>query len=158
MVASESEIVPSVVLDHTYVHEIENYSFGNLPPEVCKEKYKDGRAFSHFIEPWLAHNYPLDYVAGCKNHDFTDRNVPIILYDEKTFTKYGCNFPPSNMIGQGRVFDQETFELHCKKLIFCIVSNIDFPTIKIRFVRGDDLMLKYPNAKIPLKDHDEFFN
>lgn len=158
MTASESETSPSVILNHTFVHEIENYSFGNLPAEVCREIYKDGRPFSHFIEHFIAHNYPLDHVAGCKKYDFTDRNAPTILYDEKTFTKGGCKFCPSNMLGQGRVFNQEEFELHCKKLIFCIVSNIDFPTIKIRFVRGDDLILKYPNGIIPLKDHEKFFH
>jgi hypothetical protein len=158
MTASEPENVPSVLLDHTFVHEIENYSFGNLPAEVCREIYKDGRPFSHFIEHFIDYNYPLDHVSGCKKYDFTDRNAPTILYDEKTFTKQGCNFPPSNMLGQGRVFVQEEFELHCKKLIFCIVSNIDFPTIKIRFVRGEELMLKYPKGKIHLKDHEKFFD
>jgi len=159
MAASEPENVPSVVLDHTFVHEIENYSFGNLPAEVCRTIFKDGRAFSAIIEPWLAHNYPLDHIAGCKKYDFTDRNAPTILYDEKAFTKSsGCNFRPSNMIGTGRKFNQEKFELHCKKLIFCIVSNIQFPTIKIRFVRGVNLMLKYPKGKIPLKDHEKFFD
>ena len=53
MTASEPENIPSVVLDQTFVHEIENYSFGNLPPEVCREIYKDGRPFSHFIENYI---------------------------------------------------------------------------------------------------------
>ena len=158
MAASEPENVPSVVLDHTFVHEIENYSFGNLPAEVCREIYKDGRPFSHFIEHFIAHNYPLDHVAGCKKYDFTDRNAPTILYDEKTFTKGGCNFCPSNMLGQGRKFDKEVFIEKTKKLIFCIVSNVNFPEIKIKFIRGEDLLLKYPNGKIPLNDHVKFFN
>ena len=156
--ALESENVPSVRLNHTFVHEIRDYSFGNLPADVCQEIYKDGRPFSHFIEQFIAYNYPLNHVPGCKSYDFTDRNAPTILYDEKTYTKRGCKFCPSNMLGQGRVFNQEEFEIHCKKLIFCIVSNIDFPTIKIRFVRGEELILEYPNANIPLNDHEKFFN
>jgi len=34
-----------------------------------------------------------------------------------------------------------------KKLIFCIVLNIHFPNIKIRFVRGIDLLTRYPKDK-----------
>ena len=149
---------PSVELNTTLNHTIEKYNFGNLPDETCKKILKDGRAFSHFIEPWLAHTLPLTHVTGCKKYDFKDRTHPEILYDEKTFTRRGCKFCPSNMLGQGRTFDQERFVEHSKKLIFCIVSNIDFPNIKIKFVRGEDLMRDYPRGKIPLKDHVKFFN
>jgi hypothetical protein len=158
MAASEPENIPSVVLEHIFVHEIENYSFGNLPPEVCREIYKDGRPFSHFIEQYIAHNYPLNYVPGCKNYDFTDKIHPEILYDEKTFTKNGCDYRPSGMKGTKREHNQELFEEKTKNLIICMVSNIDFPTIKIRYVRGEELMLKYPNGIIPLKDHGKFFD
>ena len=102
--------VPSVELNKTFNHTISNFTFGNLPEEVCKEIWKDGRPFSHFIEGWISHNYPLTHVKGCKKYDFTDRNHPEILYDEKTFTSKGCKFCPSNMIGQGRTFDKELFE------------------------------------------------
>ena len=148
----------SVELNKTFDHEISDISFGNLPREACIAILKDGRPFSHFIEAWLAENYPLVHVKGCKNHDFTDSNYPSILYDEKTFTSKGCSFCPSNMLGQGRKFDKEAFEEISKKLIFCIVSNIDFPKIKIKFVRGSDLIKLYPKGKIPSKDFIKFFN
>tara|TARA_Y100000816_G_scaffold287491_1_gene270305 strand:- start:3161 stop:3631 length:471 start_codon:yes stop_codon:yes gene_type:complete len=155
---AEQQNQPSVELNQTFNHTIENYTFGNLPHETCIEILKDGRSFSHFIEPWLAHNYPLIHVPGCKAYDFKDKIHPEILYDEKTFTRRGCKFCPSNMLGQGRTFDQERFEEHCKKLIFCIVSNVDFPNIKIKFVRGEDLRRDYPRGEIPLKKFVEFFN
>ena len=85
----------SVELNKTFNHTIDNYRFGNLPDEICKELWKDGRPFSHFIEGWIAENYPLTHVKGCKKYDFTDKNYPEILYDEKTFTKKGCAFCPS---------------------------------------------------------------
>ena len=150
--------VPSVELNKTFDHQIQMVSFDNLPEEDVNDIFKDGRAFAHFIEKWLAANYPLTHVEGCKSYDFTDAVNPNILYDEKTFTKRGCNFRPSNMIGQGRIFDKILFEEKSKRLIFCIVSNIDFPNIKIRFVRGDELIVKYPKGKIPLKDFIKFFN
>ena len=61
------------------------------------------------------------------------------------------------MLGQGRVFDREIFEEKTKKLIFCIVSNVNFPIIKIRFVRGIELLQRYQNGIIPFREHDDFF-
>ena len=110
------------------------------------------------LEKWLEKNYLLKHVSGCKSYDFTDDSDSTILYDEKTFTKLGCNFCPSNMKGQGRKFNKEVFEEKTKKLIFCIVSNVNFPEIKIRFVKGAELFILYPNGKIPLNDHIKFFN
>lgn len=154
----EQRKLPSVELNKTFDYEVSNYSFGNLPNEICKEIWKDGRPFSHFIEGWLAQNFPLTHIKGCKQYDFTDKTHPEILYDEKTFTKLGCAFCPSNMLGQGRRFDKEIFEEKTKKLIFCIVSNVDFPNIKIRFVKGNDIISKYPNSKIPFKDFNDIFD
>jgi len=148
----------SVELNKTFTHLIKNYTFGNLSKEVCADILKDGRPFSHFIEVWIAENYPLIHVTGCKSYDFTDKHYPEIVYDEKTFTKRGCNYCPSNMLGQGRSFNKEVFEEKSKKMIFCIISNINFPEIKIRFVKGSDLLDEFPTGKIPLKEHIKFFN
>ena len=120
--------------------------------------FKDGRPFSHFIEKWMEKNYPLNHVTGCKDHDFVDSTYPDTKYDEKTFTSKGCSFVPSNMLGQGRSFNQEVFNEKSSKLIYCIVSNVNFPEIKIRFVNGPDLVTQYPKGKIPLKDYVKFFN
>ena len=149
---------PSVPLNKTLNHTIEQYAFGNLSEETVKNIFKDGRVFSHFIETWIEDNYPLTHIKGCKEYDFTDNVYPNILYDEKTFTKNGCKFCPSNMIGTGRTFNKDIFKEKCKKLIYCIVSNIDFPNIKIKFVRGEELYTLYPKGVIPLKDLVEFFN
>ncbi len=58
----------------TYTHIIENFSFDNVPQSGIIDIFKDGRAFSHFIEPWLAINYPLIHITGCKKYDHTDIN------------------------------------------------------------------------------------
>lgn len=149
---------PSVELNKTFIHTLTNISFDNLPENIITEILKDGRAFSHFIEPWLSQHYPLKHVKGCKKHDFEDLNYAEILYDEKTFTNGGCKFYPSNMIGEGRKFDKNIFLEKAKKLIYIIVSNINFPEIKIKFVRGTDLVDKYPKGEIKLKDFNEFFD
>ena len=143
----------------TIVHTIKMFSFDNVPEETIIETYKDGRPFSQFIEPWLAINYPsLVHIKGCKKYDFTDINDENIKYDQKTFTAGGCKYMPSNMIGTGRTFNKEIFEEKAKNLIYIIVSNINFPEIKVKFARGCDLIIEYPKGVIPLKDFDKFFN
>jgi len=158
MEEAKTERVPSVELNKTFNHTIENYAFGDLTEETCKEILKDGRTFSRFIEPWLAKHYPLIHIIGNKPYDFIDKEFHEILYDEKTFTKHGCMFCPSNMRGQGRTFDKKIFEEKTEKLVFCIVSNIHFPNIKVRFIKGAELLVKYGTGNIPLKDHIKFFD
>ena len=139
---------------HTYV--IEDFAFSGLSQEAIIEIMKDGRAFSHFIEPWLPTKYPsLKHIKGCKKYDHIDDQE--LQYDEKTFTHGGCKFCPSNMLGQGRVFNEAVFLEKSKNLIYIIVSNIEFPKIRVRFVRGDELAVQYPKGIIPLKDFDKFF-
>ena len=106
----------------------------------------------------MSENYDLVHVKCCKSYDFRDKVHEEILYDEKTFTNRGCNYCPSNMLGQGRSFNKEVFENKTKSLIFAIVSNVDFPNIKIRFIKGETILRKYPTGKIPKKDHDNFFS
>lgn len=148
----------SILLNKTFQFTIKNCTFGSLPESVVCQILKDGRAFSHFIEKWLEVEFPLTHIEGCKTYDFIDKFYPDTKYDEKTFTKRGCCFKPSNMLGQGRTFDKEVFERKTKDLIFCIVSNLEFPKIKIKFIKGEDLLILYPNGKIPLKDHIKFFD
>ena len=149
----------AIVLNETQTFTIENNGFGNLPLEITNEVFKDGRTFSHFIERWIPnqHQYScLEWVKGCKEYDFIDNKN--VKYDEKTFTRNGCKFVPSNMLGAGRTFDKEVFEKKANNLIYCIVSNVNFPEIKIKFVKGSELIQKYPKGNIPLKDHVKFFN
>lgn len=149
----------SIVLNETQTYTIEIYGFGNLPLEVANEVLKDGRTFSHFIERWIPNQNQyssLTWVKGCKEYDFIDNKN--VKYDEKTFTRNGCKFVPSNMLGAGRTFDKEVFEKKANNLVYCIVSNLNFPEIKIKFVKGSELIKIYPKGSIPLKDHVKFFN
>jgi len=158
MEENKLEIIENIKYNTTFRHTIENFGFGNLEQSAIINIYKDGRPFSHFIEPWLAINYPLIHVMGCKKYDHTDINDENIKYDQKTFTARGCKFMPSNMIGEGRKFDKKIFEEKAKKLIYIIISNVEFPEIKIKFVKGINLIVDYPDGKIPLKDRIKFFN
>jgi hypothetical protein len=147
----------SIIFNTTIVRKISNVSFDTLTPEVLKELFTDGRIFSHFIEHMLAQDYGLRHVKGCKGYDIVDPSNPEIKYEQKTFTQNGCKIMPSNMIGQGRHFDMSVFHEKAAGLNYIIVSNIAFPELKIKFIKGSDLISQYPNGEIKLKDHDKFF-
>ena len=148
----------SVTLNKTYTHILPTPTFANLSSDEIIKIFKDGRPFSHFIEKWLEKNYPLIHITGCKDHDFIDKEFRDTKYDEKTFTSKGCKFCPSNMLGAGRSFNAEIFKEKSSKLIYCIVSNVNFPEIKIKFVNGTHLAEKYPKGNIPLSEHIKFFD
>jgi hypothetical protein len=61
------------------------------------------------------------------------------------------------MIGTGRTFNQAKFDEKVKNMNYIIVSNINFPEIKVKFSKGEDLVKMYPKGSIPSKDHDSFF-
>ena len=154
----EIDEVPSVELNKTVCHTLTNYSFGNVPIETLNKIYKDGRPFSHLIEGWAVNNYPLVYVNGCKDHDFIDKRFENIKYEAKTFTQKGCIYMPSNMIGTGRKVKLDVLKEKAQKLIYCIVSNINFPEIKIKFVKGTYLLENYPKGRIPSSKYVNFFD
>ena len=134
---------------------IANVSFDTLPQEVVISLFKDGRVFSHFIEQYISQRFGLTHVPGCKDHDFVDSTG--LKYEQKTFTSGGCKLMPSGMIGTGRSFDKEKFTEHANTLTYIVVSNIAFPDIKIKFVKGTDIVAKYPKGSITPKQHDQFF-
>jgi hypothetical protein len=148
----------SIVFNETKSRTIEHIEFDSLPQDVLKTIFQDGRIFSHFIERVLARDYNLTHITGCKGHDLVEPSNPEIKYEQKTFTSNGCKFMPSNMIGQGRAFDPIVFKEKAEKLNYVIVSNVKFPEIHIRFVKGVDLVSLYPNGEIKTKDHNKFFD
>jgi len=88
--SSHELVTSSIVFNTTFTHNIQmdKVAFDNLPRENCIDILKDGRPFSHFIEPWLAQNYPvLKHIKGCKDHDLVDNTDESIKYEQKTFTK-----------------------------------------------------------------------
>jgi len=146
-----------IVFNKTILRSISSFTFDILTPAVLAELFGDGRIFSHFMERILAQDYGLTHVTGCKGHDLICASNPDIKYEQKTFTKNGCKFMPSNMIGQGRSFDKKVFDEKSKNLIYIIVSNVKFPDLKIRFIKGSELAIQYPNGIIVSSEHDKFF-
>lgn len=147
----------NIEFNMTFTHTIENVAFGTLPPAILSQIFRDGRIFSHFMEHTLAQDYKLTHVPGCKGYDLVNPSDPTIKYDQKTFTKGGCTFAPSYMKGVGRTFNKEEFNKKVKDMIYVIVSNVNFPEIKIRFVKGSELAAKYPRGEIPFSHYESFF-
>ena len=60
---------------------------------------------NNFIERQLEIWYPWLTFVDEKGYDHVDQDGG--RYDQKCFTKGGCFFAPSNMIGKGRSLDEE---------------------------------------------------
>jgi hypothetical protein len=149
-------------MENSFMNQVHRFTLSNvafdcLPPEQLAKIFNDGRVFSHLIEPWLAEKFPITHVTGNKEYDFIDNSDQNIKSDAKTFTAGGCNFRPSNMIGSRRKFDQTLFEEKANKLIYILVSNINFPEIRVKFISGADLIVQYPKGKIPYADYGKIF-
>jgi hypothetical protein len=161
---------PSVNLNQTFDFSlnIEQFKCADLSDDEVIEMYKDGRVFSQWVERWLTKKFPLIHVKGCKKYDHTDLNNENIKYEAKTFTPAsGLSYAPSRDVGGGRTLNEEGAKERASNLIYTIVSNVNFPNIKVKFITGNDLMKKETElmkrknekiiCKISLKHHDAFF-
>jgi hypothetical protein len=146
-----------IILDKTYSFEIENFSFGDIPREELISNFKDGRCCSWFMEPQITKWFPeLKRVHGNRDHDHIDSSG--VKYDAKNFTKNGLAFMPSNQLGAGRKFNESIAHQKASGLIYICCDIVDFPSIRVKFARGSDLVQKYPSCKIKKGERGEFFN
>lgn len=148
-------IMTDIKYNHTYEFEVEA-SFGNLPKETINEMFKDGRVASKFLENHLPIWFPdLKFVDA---HGFDHVRISNErMLDAKCFTKSGLTYAPSNMLGGGRKIVNEVAHQHANEIDYIACDIIDFPSIKVRFVTGSDLVAKYPTCKIKPSQRNEFF-
>ena len=125
-------------LNKTYHKRFEDVKFDNLDEVSLLKAFLNGSTISRFIELWLARNYDKLMDSDTVEYDLWDfekkRKVEV-----KSFTKGGCNFMPSYMIGAGRKLDEEKAYEYIDGKIFCIVDIIDYPNIYYKFVEGTSL-------------------
>ena len=144
-------------LDHTYTFKIENFAWGNLPESVLISLFRDGRTCAPFIQQQLPVWFnDLKYVdESGYDHTAGDRK-----FEHKSFTKGGCIFAPSNMVGSGRKINEQVVYQHIvhTKLTYIITDITEFPTIRVRFVDGVTLFNQYPNCKISKTKKAQFFD
>lgn len=146
-------VMPSVELNKTFFHTIEN--------EILT-KYNDNHTnefvFINFIQKWLEDKYSIVMVNSSHSFHFIDKYQPSIRYHERIFQKnIGCVFCPSKTLGTLHRFDKLVNTDKANKLIYCLISNMEYPKIKVKFVRGIDLLKMYPKGRIPVNDHDLIF-
>ena len=133
-------------------------TFGNLPASVCEEVLKDGRLASHFLERQLEVWFPDLTFVNARGYDHI-RKGSDILYDQKCFTKTsGLKFAPSKMLGGGRKIDIKEAHAHANTIDYIACDIVDFPKVVVRFVKGSDLVKKYPSCLVKVKQRAEFFD
>ena len=147
----------NIKLNKTYNFEIKNFSFADITREELIRNFQDGRCCSWFMEPQITKWFPeLSRVLGNKDHDHIDRNG--VKYDAKNFTKNGLVFMPSSQLGTGRKFNESVAHEKAERLIYICCDIVDFPTIRVRFAKGLNLIRKYPKCRINKSLREEFFN
>jgi len=146
----------NIKFDTTYYRVIDNLSFDILPKEILHEMFKDGRVASKFCENIFTMWYPLE-LHDVKGYDHTDKDGQ--KYEMKCFTKNGAKYCLSGMIGSGRQIDVEEMRenIESNDLIFIFVDIVDFPSLRYKFIRGQDLLDKWPKGKISFKDREDIF-
>ena len=148
----------SITLDRNYTFTISNYSWGDLDVNWLRLMFRDGRICTPFIQLQLPIWFPELMYVNESGYDHIGLNNQ--KYEHKSFTKGGCIFAPSNMVGKGRQMHPNLVVEHIKKtnLIYIITGITEFPKILVRFVDGTKLINMYPACKISKKAHDSFFN
>lgn len=107
--------MPNLELYKLYEIKIENIAFGNLRQNKLLEILSDGRVLSHLLEAKLEQDFDnLTHIKKCKSWDFEDSAGN--KFDEKTFTKRGCKFMPSYMIGKGRKYNKDKFKKYLEEV------------------------------------------
>ena len=143
-------------LNETYKFEIKNVSFGDIPPDRILDFYKDGRVASFFLEEQLPHWFAgLTRIEGNKDHDHIDAQGR--EYDAKNFTRNGLKFMPSNQMGAGRRFNESMAHEKASKLIYICCDIVDFPHVRVKFVKGEDLIKEYPKCSVPFSRREGLF-
>lgn len=135
---------------------VDNISFGDLSDDELSDMFTDGRLASHFLERQLTKWYPELTFVDKRGYDHVDEEGN--KYDQKCFTKGGLGFAPSHMGGKGRVFVMEEAHEHAKDITYICCDVVAFPTVRVKFARGKDLIEVYPKCKIPFSKREEFFN
>jgi len=133
-----------------------NASFADIDTDVINVMFQDGRIASHFLERQLEKWFPeLQFVNG-KGFDHKNKNSDV-LYDAKCFTRSGLSYAPSVMLGAGRKIVKEDAHSHANSIDYIACDIINFPSVRIRFVYGADMVKLYPSTRVPFNARKKFF-
>lgn len=146
----------SILVGKVYNFEVSDVSFDLLDQETLTEIFRDGRASSKLIEHSLTKWFPELKLATTNNRGF-DHHWGTRKVEVKSFTKSGCTFLPSHMIGKGRIADPEKAFAELQADTLCIVDITDFPKVAVRFVDHFWAYNKFSKGRISPRERDYFF-
>jgi hypothetical protein len=139
----------------TYEYTV-SAAFGDLTQDEVNTLFQDGRVASKFLELHLTKWFPELEFVDAKGYDHVNKLDKRKL-DAKCFTKGGLGYAPSNMLGAGRKINEDVAHEHANEIDYIATDIVNFPTVLVRFVKGSDLVAKYPKCKVPFNDRSNFF-
>jgi hypothetical protein len=142
--------------DKTYTFDLTGkVSFGDLPTSLVNDMFKDGRVASKFLENHLPVWFPELEFVDQDGYDHISKTGQ--KYDLKGFTKGGASYAPSAMIGAGRKIDVTEMHAHANTIDYVFSDITEFPQVRIKFMRGTDMVQQYPSGKIAYKQRLALF-
>lgn len=148
----------TIKFDHIYEFDFSNQvQFGDLPEDLMYKILRDGRVASKFLENYLPIWFPELKFVDKRGHDHVDAATETIQYDLKGFTKSGCKFMPSRMLGGGRKIVKEELKKHADHMNYIISDITQFPKVRVIFKHGSWLVDRWTDGIIPLKQIDVIF-
>jgi len=146
----------NIEFDKVYEFTI-SASFGDLSQDVVNELLRKGPPNSPFMEKQLAVWFPeIEHIPAQKGWDHKwkyhgpthEEEKLKKLLDAKSFTKSGLGFAPSHMVGAGRKLIKEEAKEHAHLIDYILCDIVEFPYVRIRFIRGVDLYTLYPSFSV----------
>ena len=146
-----------VIYDHTFEFDLTGkVSFGDLPMDLLHKLFTDGRVASKFLEHHLPLWFPELEFRDAQGYDHV-RITDGRRFDLKGFTPRGACYAPSEMLGKGRNIIESKVHAHAREIDYIFSDITEFPTVRIVFKRGTEMVERFPNTKIKYNQRDELF-
>ena len=147
--ALDSTTLPEINYDEVYQFDLTSQvKFWKLPQEEVFELFRDGRTASRFLERMVSRLFADFKYVDEKGYDWLRKMIEKV--EGKCVTKNGCKFAPSAMVGSGRKIIPEEVKEHIEdnNLDYILMDIVEFPLVRMRFVKGSDLIATHPNCDI----------
>lgn len=143
-------------------------SFGSLPTSTLTRIFRNGSIISKFMEHHIPIWFPEFEFVDAHGYDLLHTPTQA-RWELKGFTPAtGAKYQPSKMIGGGRqdavseqyrTSFQQLLRSHIAlhDLNYIITDIVDFPTIRVIFKRGTDLLATWPMGHIRVSERDNLF-
>lgn len=147
----------------------------HLDPLQLNNICRDGRLASVFLQKILPHlfsniesmskdNAGYDFKSKTTNEVFEMKNFTL-RESAKISKKTGevvpsstaMNYSASKYQGMGRRYNETEHFTHARKTTYILCDIVDVPVIRIRFIKGSELVKLYPNPKVCYGERQNIF-